>query len=251
VIHLAARVHVARETAADSLERYRRANTASTAALARAAALAGVRLFVFLSTAAVYGNGTFDRPLTEDDPLHPESPYARSKLEAEEELARIAVASGLSVVVLRPPMVYGPQAPGNFSRLVQLIRLGLPLPFARIDNRRSLVYVGNLASLILKVLDAPRAVGRTYLVADPEATSTPVLIQRIASVLGVPARLFPVPPSFLRYLGRASGRSREVRQLTQSLVLSTARARAELGWSAPFSLNEGLALSLAPTVGGK
>ncbi|MGD8840751.1 MAG: NAD-dependent epimerase/dehydratase family protein, partial [Gammaproteobacteria bacterium] len=174
VIHTAARVHVMREAAADPLAQYRAVNLDGTLNLARQAAASGVRRFIFLSTIKVNGETTeAGRPFTADDPPAATDPYAISKLEAERELFRLARETGLEVVVIRPPLVYGPGVGGNFARMLRWLRLGLPLPLGAIDNRRSLVALHNLVDLILTCVDHPAAVDQILLVSDGQDLSTP------------------------------------------------------------------------------
>jgi nucleoside-diphosphate-sugar epimerase len=240
VVHLAARTHVLRETAPDSLAEYRRINVAGTDRLARAAAAAGVRRLVFLSSVKVNGERTDARAFTEDDAPRPGDAYGVSKWEAEHALARAAAETGLKVVVLRPPLVYGPGVKGNFLRLVHLVARGMPLPLGAVANRRSLVYAGNLVDAIVKALDAPHAAGRTYLVSDGEDVSTPDLVRALAQSLGVKARLVPIPLLLLKLAAAIAGRGDEFARLTGSLQVDSARLRRELAWRPPFTLAQGL-----------
>lgn len=241
VVHLVARTHVLQESAADPLSESRRINVQGTERLARAAAEWGVRRFVFLSSVKVNGERTDARPYTEDDPPAPEDAYGISKLEAEQALAAVTASTGLEVVVLRPPLVYGPGVKGNFLRLMDAIARGLPLPLASITNRRSLVHVGNLAGAIVVALDAPQAAGRTYLVSDGEDLSTPELVHAIARALDRRPRLLPFPPRMLEAAAALLGRGAEARRLTGSLQVDSSRIRRELGWRPPISLAQGLA----------
>jgi UDP-N-acetyl-alpha-D-quinovosamine dehydrogenase len=241
VVHLAARTHVLRDTAADPLEEYRRINVLGTERLAREAVAHGVRRIIFLSSVKVNGERTASRPYTEYDPPQPEDDYGATKREAEEVLARHSTQSGLEVVILRPPLVYGPGVKGNFLRLLDFTARGIPLPLASIHNLRSLVYVGNLVDAIICAIDSPRAVGRTYLVSDGEDVSTPQLIRAIAGALDVKPRLLPFPPQLLQLAGKLSGRSGEISRLTGSLQVDSSHIREDLAWSARFSLRQGLA----------
>jgi len=241
VVHLVARTHVLHETATDPLADYHRVNVQGTERLARSAAAHGVRRLVFVSSVKVNGERTHDRPYTEDDTPRPEDSYGISKREAEETLARIAADTGIETVVLRPPLVYGPGVKGNFLRLMSIIARGVPLPLASVANRRSLIYVGNLASAIVSAIDVPRAAGKTYLVSDGEDLATPELARSIARALGVGARLLPCPPLLLRAAASFSGRSAEVGRLTGSLQVDSSRIRRELGWQPGFSVEQGLA----------
>jgi nucleoside-diphosphate-sugar epimerase len=241
VVHLAARTHVLHETAADPLAEYVRINVAGTRRLATQAVAAGVRRFVFMSSVKVNGERTGARPYTEDDEPRPEDAYGISKWQAEQELARTAAGTPLETVVLRPPLVYGPGVKGNFLRLLGLIARGVPLPFASLDNRRSLVHAGNLCAAVLAALTAPHAAGRTFLVADGEDVSTPALVRGIAAALAVKPRLLPCPPVVLRALAAALGRAGEAARLTGSLQVDASRIRRELAWQPPHTLAQGLA----------
>lgn len=244
VVHLAARVHVMRETASDPWAENRRFNTAATLRLARAAAAAGCRHFVFMSSIKVNGEATTDRAFTEDDTPRPVDAYGTSKLEAEQGLGALARAGAMGATILRPPLVYGPGVKGNFGALLRAVRAGLPLPLGAVNNRRSLIYAGNLAGAVLAALARPAPGGRTYLVSDGEDLSTPELIRAIAAAMGRSARLVSVPPALLRLAGRLTGRSAAVDRLLGSLVLDSSRIRRELGWTPSHGLRDGLAASL-------
>ena len=202
----------------------RKVNVELPLAIGRAAAAAGVRL-LFMSSLKVLGERS-DAPLTESSPLVPQDAYARAKAEAEKALRAIP---GLQLTVLRPPLIYGPGVKANFLALARAIDRGWPLPLAGIDNRRSFLYVGNLADAVLRCLEG--APGRTFLLADGAPLSTPQLCERIAAALGKRARLFRLPSPFLRFAPSA---------LTRSLVVEDAAIRRELGWVPPHSLEEGL-----------
>jgi nucleoside-diphosphate-sugar epimerase len=240
VVHLAARVHVLHEEARDPLAEFRRVNAEGTARLARQAAAAGVRRFILLSTIKVNGEETFARPFAPDDLPVPADPYGISKLEAEEMLGRIARETGMEAVILRPPLVYGRGVGGNFARLVRLVRQGWYLPLGSVRNRRSLIGVENLCSLISLCLAHPAAANRVLLVSDGRDLSTPELIRGIAQACGVPPRLLPFPPPLLHLLARFCGREREIRRLTGSLQLDSSQTCSLLDWHPPVSLEEGL-----------
>ena len=246
VVHLAGRAHVLRDEAADPLAVYREVNTEGTRSLARAAHEAGVRRFVFVSSIKVNGEATNERPFTAADPPAPLDAYGMSKLEAEQALRAIAGASGLETCVIRPVLVYGPGAKGNFERLVRLIDSGWPLPFGAIANRRSLVSVFNLADLIVRCISHPAAAGGTFLVSDGEALSTAELIRRIAAALRRPPRLVPVPPAILRIVFAALGRSGEFTRLCGSLAVDIADTCRRLEWQPPVTVEEGLRRSVMP-----
>lgn len=241
VFHLAARVHVLRETAADPLAAFRQVNVDGTRRLARAAAAAGARRLVFLSSSSVNGESTRGRAFRESDPPRPRTPYARSKWEAEQALRRIASESGLEVVVIRPPLVYGPGAPGVFSRLVGWVDRGVPLPLASVRNRRCLMGLGNLVDFLSLCGRHPEAGGGTFLVCDGESFSLPELIREIARHLGRPPRLFPFPVAALRAGARLVGRPDLARRLLDSLEIDGSAAERELGWRPPVAARVELA----------
>ena len=240
VVHLAARVHVMRDTAADPLLEFRRVNTGATLELARQAVRHGVRRFIFLSTVKVNGERTDGAPFTERDAPLPADPYAVSKWEAEQGLAQIAASGALELVVLRPPLVYGAGVKGNFLRLMKLVARRVPLPLGRVANHRSLIYVGNLASAIERAARVEPAVRGTFLVSDGADLSTPDLIRRLGEAIGRPARLFPLPPALLGALGRAMGKGDEVARMIESLRVDCSAARRELQWEIPFTVEQGL-----------
>ncbi|MEO5374414.1 MAG: NAD-dependent epimerase/dehydratase family protein [Alphaproteobacteria bacterium] len=242
VIHLAARVHVMNETAKDALAQNRRINTEGTRALAEAAAAAGVRRFVFVSTVKVLGETTGIRPFMDMDPPRPPDPYAQSKWEAERALWAIAEKTGMEVVILRPPLVYGPGVKGNVRTLLDRLARGgaLPLPLAGIHNRRSMLYVGNLADAIALCLEHPRAAGQTYLIRDGEDLSTPDLIRRIDAAVKRPSNLMALPPVLLRLAAMAVGRGAAAERLTGSLAVDDSRIRDDLDWHPPFTVTQGL-----------
>ncbi|MEW6589798.1 MAG: SDR family oxidoreductase [Pseudomonadota bacterium] len=244
VIHLAARVHVMRDTAADPLARYRATNTEATLNLARQAAQAGVRRFVFISTIKVNGEGR-DAPYRETDAAAPEDAYAISKWEAEQGLWQIARETGLEVVVLRPPLVYGPGVKANFRRLLDTVARSWPLPLGAIDNRRSLLYLGNFVDAIRVCVEHPAAAGQTFLVDDGEPVSTPELVRAVARAMGRPARLLPVPVGVLEFAGALLGKRAAVARLTGSLWVDSTLIRSRLGWAPPFSMAAGLAATVA------
>lgn len=238
VVHLAARVHMMSDAASSPLDEYRRVNRDATLALARQAADAGVRRFVFASSVKVNGEGTpRDRPFRPDDPPAPADPYGVSKREAEDGLAALP---GIEPVVVRPPLVYGPGVRANFLRLLQAVDRGIPLPLGAVDNLRSLVYVGNLADAMAACVTHPAAAGETFLVSDGSVMSTAELVRALGAALGRRPRLLPVPPAALRLAGAVTGRGAAVDRLTGSLVVDDAHLRQRLGWTPPFSVREGL-----------
>jgi nucleoside-diphosphate-sugar epimerase len=240
VVHLAARAHITHETVGDVLATYRQINAEATERLAGMAAASGVKRFVFMSSVKVNGERTFDLPFAEDNTPQPEDAYGISKWEAEQALARIAKKTGLEFVVVRSPLVYGPGVKGNFLRLMRLIARGTPLPLASVANRRSLIYVGNLADAITAGIEAPAAASKTYLVSDGEDLSTPDLIRALAAALGVPARLFPFPAALLELGAAMLGKRAEIARLIGSLQVDSTQIQNELGWRPRFTLSEGL-----------
>lgn len=239
VIHLAARVHVMHDTVNDPLIEYRRVNVEGTLNLARHAADAGVRRFVFISSIKINGEGSA-APYSETSKVQPTDPYAVSKWEAEQGLRRIEFESGIEVVVVRSPLVYGPGVKANFLNLLRVVHRGIPLPLASISNKRSLIYVDNLADALATCANHPAAAGRTFLVSDGEDVSSPELIRRMAATLGVPVRLFSVPAAFLRLAGRLTGKAAAVNRLVGSLQVDSSEIRRVLAWTPPISLKEGL-----------
>ena len=242
VVHLAARAHVMRDSASDPLAEYRRINVAGSARLARAAAAAGVSRLIYMSSIKVNGEETVDAPFRESDAPAPVDAYGRSKWEAEQALSRIAAETGLAVTVLRPPLIYGHGVKGNIARLLRWIERGLPLPFASIVNRRSLIYLENLVDAALAVMRHP-APGRLYLVSDAHDLSTPQLIRALARGLDQPPRLFAFPPSLLRLTGACTGQLDAVGRLVGSLQIDASRIGAELGWQPAHDPEQGLILT--------
>jgi len=244
VVHLAARVHVMGDTAQNPLALYRATNTEATLNLARQAVEAGVKRFVFISTIKVNGEG-HDAPYRETDAAAPEDAYAISKWEAEQGLQRIAADTGLEVVILRPPLVYGPGVKANFMRLMQLVQKGWPLPLASICNHRSLLYLGNFVDAIRLCVEHPDAAGQTFLLDDGEPVSTPDLVRVLACAMGRPARLLAVPVGVLALAGALLGKRAAVARLTGSLFVDSSLIRSRLGWTPPFSMEAGLAATVA------
>jgi nucleoside-diphosphate-sugar epimerase len=241
VIHLAARTHVLRETAADPLAEYRRINLHATEQLARSAVAGGVRRFVFMSSIKVNGERTSSEPYTERDPPRPEDAYGVSKREAEQALWQVTAGTATEAVVLRPPLVYGAGVKGNFLRLLEIASRGWPLPLASVRNRRSMIYLGNLVDAVLACVMAPAAAGKTYLVSDGDDISTPELIRATAQALGVRARLFPCPVALLALAAGLAGKRSELEKLTGSLQVDGSLIRSELGWRPRYTLAQGLA----------
>ena len=241
VVHLAARVHVMRDTADNPLKEFRSVNTEGTLNLARQAAAAGIRRFIFLSTIGVNGNSTsHGKIFTETSASLPHDPYSVSKHEAEVGLRAISKSTGMKIVIIRPTLVHGNKAPGNFGKLTRLVAKGLPLPLASIDNRRSLVGIDNLVDFIITCLEHPAAANETFLVSDGEDLSTPDLIRRMARAMDRSARLLAVPKSVLMAAAAMLGKRDMAQRLCGSLQVDISKARALLGWNPPVSVDEGL-----------
>ncbi len=242
-VHLAARVHVMQESNPDPLGAFRIVNRDGTRRLAEMAAACGVRRMVFVSSIKVNGERTSDHAFSESDLPSPEDPYGISKWEAEQELWSIARTTGLQVVVVRPPMVYGPGVPGNFLRMLKFIRMGIPLPLGSVRNQRSLVYLENLCDAIRACVQHPAAGGHTFLVSDGEDVSTPELIRLLSQYLGYRSRLIPFPPALMRAAAGLVGFRAESERLLGSLRVDSSAIRQMLQWNPPCSLREGLRIT--------
>lgn len=241
VIHLAARVHVMRDDQDDPLSEFRRINTAGTEHLARCAAASGVRRLVYVSSIKVNGEATLGGDkFTEVDAPGPQDPYGISKCEAEQALHRVAAETGLEVVIVRPPLVYGPHVKGNFAQMLRVLAKGIPLPLSLARNQRSLVYVANLADALVTCANHPAATGQTYLVSDGEDISTPDLLRRLGAALGRPPRLFPCPLFLLKLAGALTGKAGQIERLLGSLQIDSGKIRRELNWTPPIGLQQGL-----------
>lgn len=243
LIHTAGRAHILHDKSPDPLALFRKVNVEGACLLARQAALAGVRRFIFLSSIGVHGTRT-QRPLTENSTLHPASPYAISKVEAEQGLRRIAKKTGMELVIIRPPLVYGPNAPGNFGRLLDAVAKSLPLPLASVHtNRRSFIAMDNLTDFITLCMEHPNAANETFLIADGEDLSTRALIQKLGKALGKKPRLLPFPPRILEKAAAIFGRKDLAEKLLDSFQIDIGKARTRLNWTPPLSLDEALAIT--------
>ena len=241
VIHLAARVHVMKEVSNDPLAEFLKVNFAGTENLARQAAQAGVKRLVYVSSIKVNGESTTQfQPYLETDEPDPRDAYGISKWRAEQVLQRIAQETGLEVVIVRPPLIYGPGVKGNFISLLAAVDKGIPLPLAGASNARSLLYVGNLVDALIACATHPAASGRTYMLSDGAAVSTAKLVDKMAAALGRRSRSFYFPPGLLRVIAAVSGRSAHVGRLLGSLWVNDQKIRSELGWHPPFTLEQGL-----------
>jgi nucleoside-diphosphate-sugar epimerase len=241
VIHLAARVHVMNDDASNPLVEFLKVNLHGTANLARQAATAGVKRFVYVSSIKVNGEQTSQgQPFTESDYPQPQDAYAISKLEAEQALQSISQETGMDLVIVRPPLIYGPKVKANFLKLLELVDRGIPLPLGSVENSRSLIYVGNLVDALVACATSPEAAGQTYLVSDGEDVSTPQLIDAVANALHQPSRIFPVPIALMRAPAKLIGKSAAIDRLTHSLVIDSSKIRNELGWQPPYTMAQGL-----------
>ncbi|MDN7181224.1 SDR family oxidoreductase [Caballeronia sp. SEWSISQ10-4 2] len=241
LVHLAARVHVMKDSAGDPLGAYRAVNVEGSLNVARAALRAGVKRLVFVSSIKALGEGEPGRPWREDDPPAPADPYGITKLEAERALAGFGREQGVEVVVLRPPLVYGPGVRANFEQLMRAVERGVPLPLGSIDARRSMVYVGNLADAIRFVATRSEPTDGVFHVTDGDDLSVAQMIRALAQAFGKPARLLPVPASWLRAAGVLTGRSAQVDRLASPLRMDSSRLRTGLGWRPPTTVAEGIA----------
>lgn len=241
VIHAAARVHVLQDGSENPLAEFRKVNVLGTLQLAKQAAAAGVRRFLFISSIGVNGNETCARPFSVMDEPKPQSDYALSKYEAEEGLRALATQTGMEVVIIRPPLVYGPGAPGNFGSLLRWLNRRVPLPLgAATANRRSFVALDNLVDLILTCMDHPAAANQTFLISDGEDLSTADLLRRLGQAIGRPALLFSLPTALLWAGARLLGKTEMAHQLLGSLQVNIDHTRRTLGWTPPVAVDEGL-----------
>ena len=241
VVHAAARVHVMAETTTNPVDEFRRVNVQGTLSLARQAAAAGVRRFVFVSSIKVNGEATQPgHPFTPDDVPAPLDDYGVSKMEAENGLREIAGQTGMELVIIRPPLVYGAGVKANFAAMMRWLRRGIPLPLGAIHNQRSLVALDNLVDLIVTCLTHPAAANQTFLVSDGEDVSTSELLRRMGRAMGRPARLIPVPASWLKLAAAMVGKPDVAQRLCGSLQVDIEKTRRLLGWTPPLSLDEGL-----------
>ncbi|MDH1010521.1 NAD-dependent epimerase/dehydratase family protein [Pseudomonas nicosulfuronedens] len=242
VIHLAARAHVLSGSSDEQseLEQFRRVNRDATLALAVEAARRGVRRFVFVSSIGVNGNSSGSTPFDESSTPAPHASYAVSKFEAEEGLLRLAADSAMDIVIIRPPLVYAFDAPGNFARLLQLVANPIPLPFGAVDNGKSLISVANLVDFIILCMTHPNAANERFIVADNGVVSIRELIAELAAGMGKKAFIFSVPERFLSGAAALVGRTRLYEQLCANLELDTRKAKRLLGWQPLQGLREGL-----------
>ena len=239
LIHSAARAHIIKEEAGELLAEYRRVNVEGTLNVARQAVAAGVKRFIFISSIGVNGNIN-TRPFCVDDQPNPAEPYAQSKWEAEQGLMQLAAETDMEVVIIRPPLVYGPGAPGNFGSLVRWIEKGTPLPLGAIHNKRSLVGVDNLVDLIIRCIDHPAAANQVFLAGDGQDLSTTELLRGVGKAMGKPARLVPVPAGLLQFGATLLGRKAMAQRLLGSLQVDISKTCELLDWKPPYTVEEGL-----------
>jgi nucleoside-diphosphate-sugar epimerase len=241
VVHLAARVHVMNDSASDPLAAFREVNVRGTLNLARQAAAAGVKRFVFVSSVKVNGEATQPGQMfAETDTPAPQDPYGISKMEAEQGLRQIAADTGMEVVIIRPSLVYGPGVKANFAALMCVVQKSWPLPLGAIHNQRSLVGLDNLVDFIMTCTTHPKAANQTFLISDGQDLSTTELVRGLAQAAGVSARLLPVPVWALEMVGRMTGKADTVQRLCGNLQIDSSKARSLLGWQPKVSVQEGL-----------
>jgi nucleoside-diphosphate-sugar epimerase len=249
IIHLAARVHVINEQSRDPLTDFRAINVEGTLNLARQASQAGVRRFIFISSVKVNGEQTqFGIPFREDQAPNPQDFYGISKLEAEQGLLAIATETGLEVVIIRPPLVYGPGVKANFNRLILAVKKNIPLPLGSIENIRSFVFVDNLISLILCCINHPMAINQVFFVSDGCDLSTPQLLCYCAQGIGTKIKLLPCPLNLIRFFSWLFKKRSMEQKLCSSLQIDISKARQLLNWTPPISVTEGLKLTVEDVI---
>ena len=246
VVHTAARVHVMADTAVEPLAEFRRVNVQASLRLAREAAAVGVRRFVFVSSVKVNGESTQPgQAFAEADTANPQDAYGQSKHEAEQGLRQLSADTGMEVVIIRPPLVYGPGVKANFAALMRAVQRGWPLPLGAVHNQRSLVALDNLVDFIITCITHPQAANQTFLVSDGQDLSTTELVRGMAQAAGVPARLLPVPVWALQAGASLLGKGDAVQRLCGNLQVDTSKARSLLGWVPPVTVEEGLMRTMA------
>ena len=239
VIHLAARAHQLNDQAINPEAEFLRTNCEGTKTLVKAAIASGVKHFIFISSIGAMTTLS-EHTLTEESPCHPDSPYGRSKLQAEQGLIELCQNSPMTWTILRPTLVYGAGNPGNMERLMKLIKTGFPLPLGSINNRKSFLYVGNLVDAIITCLDHPNAKNQTFIVSDGEALSTTDLIRRLGKALGKSPLLLPIPAELLRLTTKLLGKADIGDRLLGSLQVDSNKIRQMLDWTPPYTVDQGL-----------
>mgnify|MGYP000287395950 CR=1 FL=1 len=246
VIHCAARAHIMKDEVAEPLAEYRKVNVFGSENLARQAAKAGVKRFIFISSVKVCGESTTSSTeFVESEATAPEDSYGQSKDEAEQVLKKVALETGMDLVIIRPPLVYGPGVKANFLSLLKLADTMLPLPFGAINNHRSMVYVGNLVDFIILCIDHPKAANQTFLISDGEDLSLRSLITYIRQAMGKPVRLVYVPNSLFKLAGMLTGKSTVVDRLVGDLQVNSKKASQLLGWTPAYSVKQGITSTVA------
>lgn len=241
VIHAAGLAQTVKDEAGDPAAEYRKVNVGGSSNLARQAAATGVKRFIFISSIKVNGEETDPgQSFTANDMPAPEDPYGISKWEAEQALCDIAAETGMEVVIIRPPLVYGPGVKGNFASMIKLVAKGLPLPLGAVHNKRSLVALDNLVDLIITCINHPGAANQTFLAADGEDISTTQLLRGVANAMGRPSRLIPVPAEMLQFGATLLGKKAVAQRLLGSLQVDISHTRERLDWAPPLSLAQGL-----------
>lgn len=246
VIHVAARAHIMNDESSDPLAEYRKVNVEGSENLARQAAAAGVKRFVFISSVKVSGESTTAKsPYSELMKPAPEDAYGQSKYEAEEVLKQVSADTGMDVVIIRPPLVYGAGVKANFFSLVKLSSLSIPLPFGAVNNKRSMVYVENLVDFIIKCIDHPNAANQTFLVSDGEDLSLKSLITYIRKAMGRSPLLLTVPVALFKLAGKLTGKSGVVDRLVGDLQVDSSKAREILDWTPQYTVEQGIAATVS------
>jgi nucleoside-diphosphate-sugar epimerase len=241
VVHAAARVHVMNDSASDPQSQFRKVNVEGTLCLARRAAESGVKRFIFISSIKVNGENTLPgMPFKADDQPNPVDPYGISKYEAEQALAKLGRDTGMEIVIIRPPLVYGPGVKANFLSMLDWVDKGIPLPFGAIGNQRSLVAIDNLVSLIITCIDHPAAANQTFLVSDNEDVSTTQLLRTLSKALGKPSRLLPFPESLLKLAAWVFGRRAVAQRICSSLQVDISKSCQLLGWTPPTTMDKAM-----------
>ena len=249
VIHTAARAHIMKDSVSNPLAEYRKVNVDGTLNLARQAAAAGIKRFIFISSIKVNGEQTAPgQSFQPEDEAKPIDSYGISKWEAEQGLHRIANETGIEVVIIRPPLIYGPGVKGNFANLIKLVRKGLPLPLGAIYNRRSMIALDNLVDLIITCIDRPKAANQVFLASDGQDLSTSELLLGLAKAMGRPARLLPIPGAVLSLVASALGKRTVADRLLCSLQVDISNTRTLLNWTPPITVEEGLRRCFEPPV---
>ncbi len=240
VIHCAARVHIMNDDVSDSLSAFREVNAAGALELARQAADAGVKRFVFLSSIKVNGELTEGEPFAPEDKFIPTDPYGLSKYEAEQGLLALAKETGMEVVIIRPPLVYGPGVRANFASMMKWVNKGVPLPLGAVHNQRSLVALDNLVSFIIHCIDHPKAANKVFLISDGEDVSTTELLKKVAKAFDKRAFLLPIPFSWMTFAAKLIGKADVANRLFSSLQVDSSKARDLLGWKPVVTMDEQL-----------